>query len=177
MTNSIDTQKLNLLFARRSVRVYSPGEVSNQLVNVLLETAMAAPSAMTKDPWRFIVIRDPNTLRTLAEALPGGKMLAAAALAILVCGDQDQAFEQELSFLLQDCSAATQNLLLAAHGLGLGACWVGVHPSQDAVQRLKRLFNLPAQLVPVAVVSLGWPGEELPARSRFKADYVREEKW
>jgi len=177
MTNSIDAQKLNLLFARRSVRVYSPGEVSNQLVNVLLEAAMAAPSAMTKDPWRFIVIRDRNTLRTLAEVLPGGKMLAAAALAIVVCGDQDQAFQQELSFLLQDCSAATQNLLLAAHGLGLGDCWIGVHPSEDAGQRLKFLFDLPSQLVPVAVVSLGWPGEELPSRSRFKSEYVRQEKW
>lgn len=177
MTSSINTQKLNLLFGRRSVRVYSPGEVSEQLVNLLLEAAMAAPSAMTKDPWRFIVIRDPDTLRMLAVALPGGKMLAASTLAILVCGDQDQAFQQELSFLLQDCSAATQNLLLAAHGLGLGACWVGVHPSQDAVQRLKRLFSLPSQFVPVAVVSLGWPGEELPARSRFNSEYVREEKW
>ncbi len=104
-------------------------------------------------------------------------MLAAAALAILICGDQDQAFERELSFVLQDCSAATQNLLLAAHGLGLGACWVGVHPSKSATQRLRELFNIPSHLVPVAVVSLGWPGEDLPARSRFNPDYVREEKW
>jgi nitroreductase len=104
-------------------------------------------------------------------------MLVAAALAILVCGDQDQAFERDLSFLLQDCSAATQNLLLAAHGLGLGACWVGVHPSEGAIQRLKRIFNLPSQLVPVAVVSVGWPGEELPARSRFNPHHVHEEKW
>jgi nitroreductase len=177
MTNSIDSPKLNLIFGRRSVRVYSPGAVSDQTVNLLLEAAMAAPSAMTKDPWRFIVIRDPKTLGNLAEALPGGKMLAAATLGIVVCGDQDQAFEQDVSFLLQDCSAATQNLLLAAHGLGLGACWVGVHPSKNAVQRLKSLFRLPPQVVPVAAVSLGWPGEDLPARSRFKLDYVREEKW
>jgi nitroreductase len=175
--NTPDPQKLSLLFGRRSVRVYSPGAVSNETVQLLLEAAMAAPSAMTKDPWRFTVVRDPNTLKTLAQALPGGKMLATAGLAILVCGDQDQAFERELSFLLQDCAAATQNLLLAAHGLGLGGCWVGVHPSEDAGQRLKLLFGLPSQLVPVAVVSLGWPGEELPARSRFNSDYVREEKW
>ena len=177
MKHSIDAQKLTLLFGRRSVRVYSPGEVSDQTVKLLLEAAMAAPSAMSKDPWRFIVLRDPKTLKSLAEALPGGKMLATAALAILVCGDQDQAFERDLSFLLQDCSAATQNLLLAAHGLGLGACWVGVHPSKAAIERVKNLFSLPAQLVPVAMVSIGWPGEELPARSRFNSDYVRAEKW
>ena len=175
--NTPNPQQLNLLFGRRSVRVYSPGDVPNETVNFLLQAAMAAPSAMTKDPWRFIVVRDPNTLRTLAQALPGGKMLATAALAILVCGDQDQAFERQLSFLLQDCAAATQNLLLAAHGLGLGGCWVGVHPSVEAAQRLKSLFGLPSQFVPVAVVSLGRPGEELPARSRFNSEYVRQEKW
>jgi len=175
--NTPDPQQLNLLFGRRSVRVYSPGEVPDEIVNVLLRAAMAAPSAMTKDPWRFTVVRDPNSLKNLAQALPGGKMLATAALAIMVCGDQDQAFERQLSYLLQDCAAATQNLLLAAHGLGLGGCWVGVHPSVDAGQRLKSLFGFPSQFVPVAVVSLGWPGEELPSRSRFSPEYVRQEKW
>ncbi len=138
---------------------------------------MAAPSAMTKDPWRFVVVRKPETLSQLAEVLPGGKMLATASLAVVVCGDLDATFENNISYLLQDCAAAIENLLLAAHGLGLGACWVGVHPLEDAIQQLKRLFDLPGAFVPVAVVSLGWPGEALEPRTRYNPKHVRAEHW
>jgi len=174
-TNS--KQKLSVIFGRRSVRIYSPGEISEADVQVLLEAAMAAPSAMTKDPWRFVVVRKPNILAKLAQVLPGGKMLSAAAAAILVCGDQEAAFEQQLSFLLQDCSACTENLLLAAHGLGLGACWVGIHPGEEAIRQVKQIFSLPSSIVPVAVVSLGLPGEQLEPRTRFKAEKVHRETW
>src|SRR6516164_11427706 len=116
-------EKLTLIFGRRSIRLYAPGAVQEQDVTLLLQAAMAAPSAMTKDPWRFVIIRRPQTLARLAEILPGGKMLSTTALAIVVCGDLDAAFESQLSFMLQDCSAAVENLLLAAHALGLGACW------------------------------------------------------
>ena len=176
MSATID-DNLNLLFGRRSIRVYSPGEVSEGMVTKLLETAMAAPSAMTKDPWRFIVVRDRQTLSQLAAALPGGKMLVTAALAIVVCGDMDAVFDRQLSFLLQDCSAAIENLLLAAHALGLGACWVGVHPSEDSVRRLKETISLPAPIIPIAAISLGHPGEQPEPRTRFNRDYVHFEKW
>jgi nitroreductase len=169
--------KLNLLFGRRSIRVYSPGELSETEVITLLEAAMAAPSAMTKDPWRFVVVRDKPVLAQLTAALPGGKMLATAALAIVVCGDLEAAFERQISFLLQDCSAAVENLLLAAHGLDLGACWVGVHPSEDSIRQVKQLLSLPAQIVPVAVISLGRPGEQAGPRTRFNRDYVHFGKW
>ena len=164
-------------FGRRSIRVYSTGDLSEQTLNSLLETAMAAPSAMTKDPWRFVVVRNAATLGTLAGALPGGKMLATAAAAIVVCGDLDAAFERHLSYLLQDCSAAIENLLLGAHALGLGACWVGVHPSEDAIRRLREMFALPATVIPVAVVALGRPGEQLEPRTRFQKSSVHWEKW
>ena len=170
-------EKLDLIFGRRSVRVYSPGEVPNQLVTRLLEAAMAAPSAMAKDPWRFIVTRQPSTLSSLAKLLPGGKMLATANLAIAVCGDLECALDRHLSFLLQDCSAATENLLLAAHALGLGACWVGVHPSESAAETVKALFALPPAIVPVAVIALGMPGEDPGPRTRFNPAYVHSERW
>src|SRR5260221_9081463 len=173
--SSID--KLNFIYARRSIRVYSPGQIDDQTITQLLEAAMAAPSAMTKDPWRFVVVRKEPTLAAMAAALPGGKMLSTATLAVVVCGDLDAAFERQLSFLLQDCSAAIENLLLAAHTLGLGACWVGVHPGEAAIRRLKEMLSLPLSFLPVAVVSLGLPGEELPPRSRFNPNHVRFEKW
>jgi len=169
--------RLSLLYGRRSVRVYAPGEIGDQTVGELLEAAMAAPSAMTKDPWRFVVIRAPATLAALTAALPGGKMLATATLAMAVCGDLEAAFDQQISYLLQDCSAAIENLLIAAHGLGLGACWVGVHPSQDALRQVKSLLALPASFVPVAVIALGLPGEQPEARTRYLQQNVRQEKW
>lgn len=170
-------EKLGLIFGRRSVRIYAPGDIEEETVTTLLEAAMAAPSAMTKDPWRFVVVRDGPVLARMAGALPGGKMLAAAALAIVVCGDLDAAFERQLSYLLQDCSAAIENLLLCAHSLGLGACWVGVHPSEDSLRSVKETLSLPTPVIPIAVIALGHPGEILEPRTRYNPDYVHFRKW
>ena len=176
MSTTTNTQS-DFILARRSIRVYSPGEVSEAVVTKLLEAAMAAPSAMTKDPWRFITVRDKQALSKLAALHPGAAMLSSAAMAIVVCGDLEAAFERQISYLLQDCSAAIENLLLAAHAQGLGACWVGIHPGEPIIKRVKDLLLLPASFVPVAAISLGEPGEQPPPRTRFSADYVRREKW
>jgi nitroreductase len=168
---------LDFLLGRRSIRVYSPGEVSEAALTKLLEAAMAAPSAMTKDPWRFVLVRDKQSLAKLATLHPGAAMLSSAAMAIVVCGDLDVAFDRQLSYLLQDCSAAIENLLLAAHAQGLGACWVGIHPGEALIKQVRELLSLPAAVVPIAVVSLGQPGEQLPARTRYNAGYVHRERW
>ena len=175
--SAITYDKLSFIFGRRSIRAYSPGNIDQNTVTALLEAAMAAPSAMTKDPWRFIVVREEQMLSNLAATLAGGKMLVTANLAIVVCGDIDAAFDRQLSFLLQDCSAAIENLLLAAHALGLGACWVGVHPIEDAVNRVKQLLSLPAPIVPIAVIALGHPGEAPGPRTRFNHANVHLERW
>jgi len=175
--NTATNDHLDFILGRRSIRVYSPGDVTDATVTRLLEAAMAAPSAMTKDPWRFVLVRDRQTLSQLATLHPGAAMLASAAMAIAVCGDLDAAFERQISYLLQDCSAAVENLLLAAHAQGLGACWVGIHPGEPLIKRVRELLSLPASFVPVAVVSLGQPGEQQPPRTRFNADYIRREKW
>jgi nitroreductase len=176
MSTSIP-DKLSFIFGRRSIRVYSPGEIDNDTITRLLEAAMAAPSAMTKDPWRFVVVREYQALSKLAATLAGGKMLATASLGIAVCGDTDTVFDRQLSFLLQDCSAAIENLLLATHALGLGACWVGVHPIEEAIHGVRQLLSLPTTIVPIAVIALGHPGEQPEPRTRFNADYVHFEKW
>jgi nitroreductase len=166
-----------VIFGRRSIRVYSPGSITEAQVRQMLEAAMAAPSAMTKDPWRFIVIENSETLNQLTKFLPGGGMLSTAAAAIAVCGDLDATFNRSESYMLQDCSAAIENLLICAHGLGLGGCWVGVHPDDKAIQGLKQLLGLPIPVVPIAVISLGLPGEEPGPRTRYNAEYVHREKW
>ena len=138
---------------------------------------MAAPSAAGKDPWRFIVIRDRQTLARLAAALPNGPMLATAALGIAVCGELEAAHDQQISYLLQDCSAAIENLLLGAHILGLGACWLGVHPREQRIKSLREILSLPASVIPVACIAIGHPGEQKEPRTRYNPDYVRFERW
>lgn len=170
-------EKLNIIFGRRSVRVYTEERVSEERVRLLLEAAMAAPSAVAKDPWRFVVVRDRQRLAHLAEALPNGKMLASASVGIVVCGDLEVAHDRQLSYLLQDCSAAIENLLLAAHALGLGACWLGVHPREDRAAHMRRTLGLPPSVIPVAGIAIGYPGELKEPRTRFNPASVHYERY
>nr|WP_321466182.1 nitroreductase family protein [uncultured Desulfobulbus sp.] len=169
--------ELKSLFSRRSIRTYSGEAIAEGLIKDLLEAAMAAPSAMAKNPWHFLVLQSRETIDTLAGCLPNGKMLAGAAAALLVCGDINQAHDKELSFLLQDTSAAIENMLLAASMLGLGACWLGIHPRQERMAAVSKAFNLPENIIPVAGISLGWPAEEKEARTRFNDIQVHFEQW
>ena len=170
-------EKLGFIFGRRSIRRYSPAAVSEADVQKLLEAAMAAPSAAGKDPWRFVVIHNRGKLAELAAALPNGKMLAGAGVGIAVCGDLQAAHDQQLSYLLQDCSAAIENLLLCAHVLGLGACWLGVHPREQRMSDLRQLLSLPPSVIPVACIAIGHPAEAKEPRTRFKQKYVHPETW
>ena len=176
MNTNVDDE-LGFIFGRRSIRLYSPAVVSEAAVQKLLEAAMAAPSAVAKDPWRFVVIRSRGTLSEIAAALPNGQMLPHAALGIAVCGDLQAAHDQQLSYLLQDCSAAIENLLLCAHILGLGACWLGVHPREKRITALKQILSLPPFVIPVACIALGHPAEAKEPRTRFNRDYIHLEKW
>lgn len=169
--------KLDYLFTRRSIRAYQRDEVGESLVRDLLEAAMAAPSAAAKDPWDFVVVRERNTLARIAEGLPNGRMLAGAAVGIVVCGDLRRAHDGQLSYLLQDCSAAVENLLLACSTLGLGACWLGVHPREDRMKHIRSLLNIPGDVLPVAAIAIGWPGESQEPRTRFRQGAVHRETW
>jgi len=169
--------KLDIIFARRSIRLFRQDAVSNAVVRDLLEAAMAAPSACAKDPWRFVVVRRRETLDTIAAGLPNGKMLTQAPLGIVVCGDLTMAHGNELSYLLQDCSAAIENLLLAAATMALGACWLGVHPRAERIDLLRRLLLLPESVIPICVIALGLPGEVKPARTRYREDLIHREMW
>lgn len=165
------------LFARRSLRQYTQEPVPESLIHDLLEAGMAAPSAMHKDPWHVLVLRSRATIDQLHACLPNGKMLAGAQAALVVCGDIDRAHDRELSFLLQDVSAAIENILLAASMLGLGACWLGIHPREERITAVSRQFHLPHGIIPVAGIALGWPAEEKEPRTRFNRGLVHVERW
>lgn len=176
-TNPDPRQRLSPIFGRRSVRVYAEDPVDDQTVRLLLEAAMAAPSAVARDPWRFVVVRRRETLSAIAAALPNGRMLAKAAVGIVVAGDIQAAHDRQLSYLLQDCAAAIENMLLAVHLLGLGACWLGVHPREDRVAKLREILALPEGIIPVSVVSVGHPREQKEPRTRYSDNYVHHERW
>lgn len=165
------------IFARRSVRKFARRPVPASVVRDLLEAAMAAPSDVETDPWHFIVVRDPARLRRISAGLPHGKLLARAPLGIVVLGDMDRANGRLESYLLQDVSAAIENLLLAASMLGFGACWLGVHLRANRMAHVRRLVDLPPAITPIAVVALGSPAERPPARTRFREAAVHRERW
>jgi len=168
---------LEFIFGRRSIREYRLAPVSDALVRQLLEAGMAAPSAVARDPWRFIVVRKPELIERLAGVLSNGAMLKSSGLAIVVVGDPEAAHDRQLSFLLQDCSAAIENILLAAHALGLGACWLGIHPREARMKSVSEILRIPAPLIPVSAIAVGWPAETKEPRTRYNPAYVHYDQW
>ena len=169
--------ELDFIFTRRSVRKYQAREIPAAMVQDLLEAAMAAPSAVARDPWHFLVIRSQQTLQQLADVLPNGQMLRQAAAAFIACGDISRVHDRQESYMLQDTSAAVENILLAANALGLGGCWLGVHPRPERIAGIRDLFRLPDNIIPVCGIALGWPAERPPPRTRYNQDRVHMEKW
>lgn len=169
--------ELSMIFSRRSVRKYQDREVPESMIRDLLEAAMAAPSAVARDPWHFIVVRERTQLNALADILPHAPMLRHAPAAIIACGDIHQAHDGLESYLLQDMSAAVENILLAAATLGLGTCWLGVHPRTERMEGIRKMFDLPSAIVPVAGIALGWPAEQPKPRTRYAEAKVHWGKW
>jgi nitroreductase len=166
---------IEALLTRRSIRKYAPNPVSDTVVKQLLQAAMSAPSAGNEQPWQFIVITERNIMEEIARFHPYAAMLREAPLAILVCGDLD--LQQFKGNWVLDCSAATQNLLLAAHALGLGAVWVGVYPETERMEDLKKLLHLPQQIIPLSLVPVGYPAESPPPEDRYDTTRVRYNRW
>ena len=170
-------QMLDFIFSRRSVRKYEDREVPDDMIRDLLEAGMAAPSAVAKDPWHFIVLKNRETINKLADVLPHGQMLRQATAAFVVCGDITQAHGELESYMLQDLSAAVENILLAANALGLGTCWLGVHPRTERMENIINLFDLPENIIPMCGIAIGWPKDKPGARTRFNQDKIHWEQW
>ena len=169
MTNEL----INTIFSRRSIRKYTAEPVGEQNIKTLLEAAMAAPSASNRKPWHFVVVTDRKKLDALADSHPYGKMLFEAPLCIAVCGDPT--ISQR--FWVQDCSAATENLLLAAVALDLGAVWLGAYPSEERVAAIRKVLGVPNNIVPLNLISMGHPAEQKEPRTQYDEERVHREKW
>lgn len=168
-------EAIEAILTRRSVRTYADRPVPDHLVTEILRAAMAAPSARNEQPWEFVVVRERSALDQMAAVSPYAGMLRHVQVAIVVCGDLER--EKSPGFWVQDCAAATENLLIAAHALGLGAVWLGIYPREERVTRLRRLAGLPEHVVPLAIISIGYPAERPEPVERFDASRIHLDHW
>lgn len=163
------------IMTRTSIRAFTPEAVSEQDIETMLRAAMAAPTAVNKQPWQFVVITDRALLDTIAADQPNIHMAAKAPLAIVVCGDMELALTgPEQAFWVQDASAATENLLLSAHALGLGAVWCGIHPVAAREAYFRSLLNLPDGVVPLACVVIGHPDQQPQPKDKWKPERIHQ---
>jgi nitroreductase len=166
---------LTAIHTRRSVRSFTDEPVSEADLKTVLGAAMVAPSAGNCQCWVFLVIDDPKLLARAPEINQYAAMAAKAPLAVLVCGDT--LVERYPGYWVQDCSAATENLLLAARAVGLGSVWTGIHPVQERVDKAKALFRLPENIMPLGLVVLGHPAKEQKYEDRYVEAKIRRNFW
>jgi nitroreductase len=167
-----------MILQRKSVRKYTGQNVSRDQLEALVKAGMAAPTAGDKRPWAFIAIDDRNTLDQLAEELPHAKFLKNAPAAIAVCGDLQKAFEgEEEPYWVQDCSAASQNILLASEIMGLGAIWTGVYPLRERIDAVKNILDLPEWIIPLNVIPIGHPAGDTKPKDKWQPENLHWQNW
>jgi nitroreductase len=168
-------EAIEVINSRRSVRKYTKKEVPDDVVRLILASAMSAPSAGNAQPWHFGVIDDRRLLDEISRIHPQAEMAKDAPLAILVCGDLG--LEKYAGNWPLDCAAAVENLLLAAHAIGLGAVWTGVYPNAERMESFRKLLGLPGNMMPHALVPVGYPAEHVPREFRFQQKRIFRNHW
>jgi nitroreductase len=166
---------LEAIHTRRSIRTYLDQPLPTELIQKLLAAAMQAPSARNQQPWQFVVIDDRAILAKVPAFMPNAAMAARAPLAILVCGDLS--LEESEGYWVVDCAAAVENMLLAAHALGLGAVWCGVYPREQRMDGLRQLVGLPKNVIAHSLVVLGYGAENVAAEDRYRPEWVHHNHW
>jgi nitroreductase len=165
---------MQAILTRRSIRKYTSEPVSYEMVTELLKAAMSAPTA-AGEVWDFVVVRDQSVLEGVSKFHPHALMLRSASVAILVCGNPN--IEKLPGRWVLDCAAATENMLIAANALGLGAVWVGIYPVEERIKVMRSLLGIPDQVVPLSLVSVGHPGEKKEPPSRFRQERIHRDRW
>ncbi len=168
--------RLDIIFKRRSIRVFERREVEKEKITELLQAGMAAPSASNGQPWEFIAVTEPDRLAKLQEKLEHGKYnapLAIAVLANLAIAKKESSYR----FWVQDCSAAVENILIAAVGLGLGSVWIGAYPKENVTQTVHEILEIPEDIHVLNLIYIGYPAEEKPPRTQYEEERVHWQKY
>ncbi len=173
MSSNMDV--LTAIKTRRSIRKFTSEKINDKILNVVLDAGFCAPSATNKRPWHFIVIRNKNTMMSISQQYTHARMLPEADCCIVVCGDK--AVQGMTGFLIEDCSAAIQNMLLALHGLGLGGVWCGIYSGNKSNTILSDILKLPLKIIPVGMIAIGYPSESKETVDRFEQNKVHLEQW
>lgn len=176
---SVTEATLHTIFSRKSVRHFSDRPISRAQMDTLTRAAMAAPSSRNIQPWRFILINNRSLLDSLRNNLPTADMLAQTGSAIAICADTlaTNTQGQKTTSWMLDGAAATQNLLLAAEAMGLGAVWTGVYPYRDRIATVSRFLSLPPHIIPVSLVPIGYPNGDEQPKDKYNPEYVHLNGW
>ena len=165
------------IMTRTSIRQFTDQPIAKDTLDLIVKAGMAAPSAMNKQPWAFVIVTDKEMLDSLNAKHPYANLKTATA-AIVVCGNMDKTIEGAgREYWVQDCSAATENILLAAHGLGLGAVWCGVYPVEERVKDVSTVLSLPETIIPLNIVTMGYPAENPEPKDKFNPENIHYQKW
>ena len=174
---TMENQVINNIMTRVSVRQFTGEPITQAQVDTLLRAAMAAPSAVNKQPWAFVVISDKAIIDRIGAELPNTRCQNNAPCAIVLCGDTDKALDGDgHEFWVQDVAAATENLLLAAHSMGRGAVWTGMYPTPRAAL-VQQMLDLPENIVPLAIVPVGYPAEQPEVKEKYNPELIHYNKW
>ena len=154
---------LNNILERTSIRSYLDKSVEEEKIEKLLRAGMAAPTSKNKQPWHFVVVTDKSLLQKLAKA----------PLGIVVCGNMTKALDGDArDFWIQDCSAASENILLAATGMGLGAVWTGAYPAKERYTAVSEVLGLPETLIPLNTIVIGYPDGDVTPKDKWKESNI-----
>lgn len=176
-TNDLN-KAISNIFSRKSVREFSEKEISKSDLELIVRAGMAAPSARNLQPWAFVIITDRETMDFLAEALPHAKMLKQANAAIVVCGDLDKVSPtSKKNYWVQDCSAATQNILLAAEAIGLGAVWTAAFPYEERMKPIQQCLNMPKNFLPLNIIPMGYPASDNKPKDKWNPENLYWDKF
>lgn len=175
---AVQSSTIEDIMTRTSVRAYSDREVKSEQIDTLLHAAMAAPTAGNKQPWRFVVIDDRAILDSIGENFNTMTMAKQASVAVVMCGDVTATFDGEgQGYWIQDVSAASENLLLAAHAMGLGAVWCGIYPIMERVEQFSEMLHLPENIIPMGCICVGYPAGETTPKDKWKPEYIHYNNW
>lgn len=173
------TAVIKNIHERKSVRSYTDEAVTREQLDTLVSAGMAAPTGKDMRPWKFVIIDDQAVLDSLSAQLPRAKMLTEAKAAIVVCGDMsvvDDDGNPSTNWVM-DCSAATENILLAAEAMGLGAVWTGVYPYEERMAALKIVLGLPDHITPLSLIPIGHPKGDPQPKDKYNADNIHFNGW